>query len=237
VLSRHTLFSFLISFLLHLGVFFFFLWWQREKAVLQVTPIVSAGRVGSYSQTPLEVTFRTTPKKFFKPSEPQEVQNNSAIPRKKEKTPEVHPRSPQKEIQKESPIMSQEEPSDTYRKALPSSSRNRADSQKDAPVLGGKSSLTLPSRIHLLRGPTPPYPEEEKIAGHQGKVKLIIKVRADGSVVSTTILDSSGYRVLDEIACKTVEKKWLFQSLPVRAGETYPRGFEVIETFHFTPKE
>ena len=56
----------------------------------------------------------------------------------------------------------------------------------------------------------PPYPEEARAAGLQGKVTLRLRIGVDGRVESLKILASSGTPSLDESALATV-KQWRFE--------------------------
>lgn len=56
----------------------------------------------------------------------------------------------------------------------------------------------------------PPYPEEARAAGLQGKVTLRLRIGVDGRVESLKILTSSGTPSLDESA-RTAVKQWRFE--------------------------
>ena len=56
----------------------------------------------------------------------------------------------------------------------------------------------------------PPYPEEARAAGLQGRVTLRLRIGVDGRVESLKILKSSGTASLDESALATV-KQWRFE--------------------------
>ncbi len=56
----------------------------------------------------------------------------------------------------------------------------------------------------------PPYPEEARAAGLQGRVTLRLRIGVDGRVESLKILKSSGTVSLDESALATV-KQWRFE--------------------------
>jgi protein TonB len=58
-----------------------------------------------------------------------------------------------------------------------------------------------------LSGPfRPPYPRMSKLRGETGTVRLSIQVLNDGSVGAVEMLQSSGYRRLDEAAQKAARK-------------------------------
>ena len=56
----------------------------------------------------------------------------------------------------------------------------------------------------------PPYPEEARAAGLQGKVTLRLRIGVDGRVESLKLLASSGAPSMDESALATV-KQWRFE--------------------------
>ncbi|MBC7821496.1 MAG: energy transducer TonB [Planctomycetaceae bacterium] len=58
--------------------------------------------------------------------------------------------------------------------------------------------------------PAPPYPEDARAAGLQGKVTLRLRIGADGRVESLKLLASSGTSSFDESALTTV-KRWRFE--------------------------
>lgn len=63
--------------------------------------------------------------------------------------------------------------------------------------------------------PKPPYPPAELAAGIEGVVTLRVEVRADGSVRSADLSQSSGNANLDKSALNTVRNYWRFT--PARA--------------------
>ena len=58
--------------------------------------------------------------------------------------------------------------------------------------------------------PKPPYPRIARRLGAQGVVTLRVFVRKDGSVGQAEVLRSSGFRMLDNSALKTVRSAWRF---------------------------
>lgn len=58
--------------------------------------------------------------------------------------------------------------------------------------------------------PAPPYPEDARAAGRQGKVTLRLRIGTDGRVESVKLLASSGTSSLDDSALTTV-KRWRFE--------------------------
>ena len=64
-------------------------------------------------------------------------------------------------------------------------------------------------KIGSINNPHPPYPLIARKKGFEGKLILEVLVNEDGSVKSTSIRESSGYEILDNVSKKTVEK-WIF---------------------------
>lgn len=58
--------------------------------------------------------------------------------------------------------------------------------------------------------PKPPYPRIARRLGAQGVVTLRVFVRKDGSVGQAAVLRSSGFRMLDDSALRTVRSAWRF---------------------------
>lgn len=72
----------------------------------------------------------------------------------------------------------------------------------------GVSELdSLPRKLHA---PSPQYPYLARKNQWEGVTVLEIAVRADGSIGEITVVRSSGYRVLDQAAVKTV-KGWRYR--------------------------
>ena len=64
-------------------------------------------------------------------------------------------------------------------------------------------------KIGSINNPHPPYPIIARKKGFEGKLILEVLVNEDGSVKSTSIRKSSGYKILDTVSKETVEK-WTF---------------------------
>lgn len=93
-----------------------------------------------------------------------------------------------------------------------SASRGNADEDSAAATASaasqGADDNQLPQSV--ATNVAPPYPEEARAAGLQGKVTLRLRIAADGRVESLKILASSGVPSLDESAVATV-KQWRFE--------------------------
>ncbi|MCQ8105781.1 energy transducer TonB [Methylomonas sp. SURF-2] len=85
-----------------------------------------------------------------------------------------------------------------------------------APVVEEK--ITLPSAgADYLNNPAPEYPEIAQERGWEGKVLMKVHVKPDGKPDQVSVIKSSGQKVLDDAAVKTVYK-WSF--VPAKRGET-----------------
>ncbi len=79
-----------------------------------------------------------------------------------------------------------------------------------------RATVANPGHIGLKKAqprydlnPPPPYPEVARRRGFEGKVVLEVAVKADGTVGSTSLKESSGYRSLDRSALSAV-RRWQF---------------------------
>jgi len=86
------------------------------------------------------------------------------------------------------------------------------------------------AQLQALRAPPPPYPAEAMRAGLSGTVELEILVGPDGRALDVRIVRSSGHRVLDQAARRTVLSKWRFvpamrDGRPVEALGRVPVAF------------
>ncbi len=103
-----------------------------------------------------------------------------------------------------------------------------ADSAPATPVHGDSSSLkpgrdatTLEGRPGVkaqpkyLKNPEPPYPPQARRLHQEGLVILAVNVTAAGKAADVKLKDSSGFRLLDESALRTV-RHWEFE--PARVG-------------------
>lgn len=72
------------------------------------------------------------------------------------------------------------------------------------------------SQPYMLENPKPVYPAAARRRGMQGVVLLGVAVTKEGYVDKINILQTSGFRVLDRSAVKSV-KSWRF--IPARMGE------------------
>jgi protein TonB len=86
--------------------------------------------------------------------------------------------------------------------------------------------LTLPNlNADYLHNPAPPYPEQARARGDQGKVLVRALINTDGAVSELSVKRSSGFADLDRSALETV-KKWRF--VPARRGSEAVSAWVVV---------
>lgn len=88
------------------------------------------------------------------------------------------------------------------------------------------------AQLQALRSPPPAYPGEALRAGITGIVELEILVGVDGRPVDVRVVRSSGHRMLDQAALRTVRTKWTFvpamrDGQPVQALGRVPVEFRM----------
>jgi protein TonB len=89
-----------------------------------------------------------------------------------------------------------------------------------------RQPLVLPNlNADYLNNPAPPYPEEARERGEQGKVLVRALINADGTVAELAMKRSSGFPGLDRSALETV-KKWRF--VPARRGAAAVSAWVVV---------
>lgn len=87
---------------------------------------------------------------------------------------------------------------------------------KDVKQAPATTFIAADSRPYLLENPKPVYPAAARRRGMQGVVLLGVAVTKEGYVDKINVLQTSGFRVLDRSAVKSV-KSWRF--IPARMGE------------------
>ena len=93
-----------------------------------------------------------------------------------------------------------------------------------APVVEEK--VTAPSAgADYLNNPAPESPEIAMDRGWEGKVLMKVHVQPDGRPDSVSVIKSSGQKVLDDAAVKTVNK-WSF--VPAKRGDTPIAGWVTV---------
>ena len=76
------------------------------------------------------------------------------------------------------------------------------------------------------------YPKASVRYGIYGDLRMLVVIRADGSLVEIRILSSSGYAVLDEAAIKLVRMASPFAPFPPELKATTDQ-LEIVRTWHF----
>ncbi len=85
-----------------------------------------------------------------------------------------------------------------------------ASSPSPAPAAAGAATKAVPPRpAPQAHNPKPHYPRLARRRGMEGRVLLAVAVDAHGRVTEVTVLESSGYRLLDRAALEAV-RRWTF---------------------------
>ncbi|GAB3255844.1 energy transducer TonB [Chitinimonas naiadis] len=79
--------------------------------------------------------------------------------------------------------------------------------------------------IGYLNNPAPEYPRQAVAQGWEGRVLLLVKVAPDGTALQVDIKQSSGRKVLDDAAVRTV-KAWRFAA--AKRGDTAIEGWASV---------
>ncbi|MGJ0485675.1 MAG: energy transducer TonB [Methylomicrobium sp.] len=89
-----------------------------------------------------------------------------------------------------------------------------------------QEKITAPTAgADYLHNPAPEYPEIAMERGWEGKVVMKIHVKPDGKPDQVNVIKSSGQKVLDDAAVKTV-KQWSF--VPAKRGDTPIAGWVTV---------
>ncbi|WP_255852600.1 energy transducer TonB [Marinobacterium rhizophilum] len=76
------------------------------------------------------------------------------------------------------------------------------------------------------------YPTEARNQGIYGSLRLLVSILPDGNVRAIEVLQSSGYKVLDDAAVRIVQLASPFQAFPVEMRKTTDQ-LEIIRTWKF----
>ncbi|QDR82406.1 energy transducer TonB [Sporomusa termitida] len=109
--------------------------------------------------------------------------------------------------------------------ASQSDSGHGHDAQGSSPY-GGAGRLP-----YVIEGPPPPYPEEARLRGWEGTVRVRVLVLEKGTVGDMAIVQSSGYRSVDQSAVSGL-RRWRFSPAyqggrPVPAWVVVPVVFQL----------
>lgn len=113
---------------------------------------------------------------------------------------------------------------------LPALETSAVDSPEQDASLQEDKGIT--SEAALAGSFRPPYPRISKKRGETGTVTLSILVRPDGSVGQVSMIQSSGYRRLDEAALKAARKTTFTPAM--RFGRAMESETELSFTFRLT---
>jgi protein TonB len=100
---------------------------------------------------------------------------------------------------------------------------------------GGGYGRLRPPRLIRGRLRNSDYPEELGIAGVQGTVGVIFTVLPDGRAVDCRIRRSSGHRVLDEMTCGLIERRYFYE--PSRDWRGRPIVSHIVENHTWAVEE
>jgi protein TonB len=165
----------------------------------------------SYRQT--EVKEAATKKKE---DVSQEIQKPKKIEvpksRQKPKEKPLEPRAAKSEEKEVVSVAQQEEVQDAGAEKAYDATLQKESLTRDSGGATGRVREAVP--LYKIN-PPPRYPRAARRRGAQGTVVLSVYVDAQGRVANLWLLESSGYRVLDNAALDAV-KKWSFE--PGRKG-------------------
>jgi protein TonB len=149
---------------------------------------------------------------------PQEIPKPEKIeaPKSRQKTKEkpLETRAAKSEEKEVVSAVQQEEFQDEGDEKTPDATLQKEASTRDS---GGATGRVREAVPRYKINPPPRYPRAARRRGIQGTVVLSVYVDAQGRVANLWLLESSGYRVLDNSALEAV-KKWSFE--PGRKGDT-----------------
>ena len=178
-------------------------------------------------------------------AEPQAEQTPAAPPKQRQSSVKPKPKTVKRIKAKPKAVLSTQAPAtkltaapteDPAKTATPSAARTakapaakpQANIAPAAPVPAANSQqpLTLPNlNADYLNNPAPPYPEDARERGEQGKVLVRALIHSDGTVAELALWKSSASASLDQSALETV-KKWRF--VPARRGADAVTAWVVV---------
>ena len=122
------------------------------------------------------------------------------------------------------------EPTQTFEPPTPITQPNVPVSNTAVPVAHAATvnsdKVTAPTAsADYLHNPGPEYPDIAMDNGWEGKVLMKVHVQPDGKPDHITVTKSSGQKILDDAAVKTVQK-WSF--VPAMQGDTPVAGWVIV---------
>ena len=98
-------------------------------------------------------------------------------------------------------------------------------------IITSSAQVKVEAKPDYIQNPPPPYPELAKQMRQEGIVMLSVNVNKEGEPVDVEIIQSSGFRLLDQAALKAVQH-WKFQpgrigGLPIDSKVTVPVRFQL----------
>jgi len=189
----------------------------------------------------IEIVKPPEPPKVIEPKIPPVVQ--------KPKIPPVSqtPQPVQKQIETPKPVQKHVEPHKSVEQPRPVAeplSKNvvaapvqqPVSKPADVPAKAADDNLPVTEAkgyAGYLSNPAPEYPEQALDRGWEGSVILRVKVLPNGSPDSVTVKQSSGKKILDSAAIRTV-KQWKFS--PALKGKTPVEGWVDVPIHYQLPK-
>jgi periplasmic protein TonB len=163
----------------------------------------------------------STPKPEVLPPKPEKPKPKRHKHKPKHHKHKPHPKAPPSERAVKAP---EPVPAETPKEVV-----------KEEPVEAEPAPIIPPSaEAKELRNPAPPYPRMSRKLKEEGTVTLKVLVKADGRVDQVEIVNSSGYKRLDD-AAKKAFKRWKF-SPATQAGVAIDYWYEFDFEFSLRKK-
>ena len=223
--DRTLLFSALIALAIH-GFLLFVNLGMTEPSLASVESTIEVTLVGppetpSVEEPAAEPTPPPEPEKVEVVEPPPEPEPEPVIetPPEPEPAPELEPPEEIETPTKPPPAKLVEEtqyiahPVESTSTGKPSESPQPAKPEMSQPAGGAVAPIDVEPAY--MYNPKPPYPRAARRLGQEGRIMLLVEVRASGRVGKVEIETSSGYDILDNAAVKAV-RKWRFS--PARLG-------------------
>jgi len=180
----------------------------------KIPPVVQKPKIPPVSQTPQPVQKQIEP--------PKPIQKHVEQPK---------PVEPHKAAEQPRPVA---EPLSKNVVAAPV--QQPVSKPADVPAKAADDNLPVTEAkgyAGYLSNPAPEYPEQALDRGWEGSVILRVKVLPNGSPDSVTVKQSSGKKILDSAAIRTV-KQWKFS--PALKGKTPIEGWVDVPIHYQLPK-